>query len=126
MAKCLLFEEGLFVLLVSDVLLHDILFYTFAFLVCFPPASRIEYIFGRRPTNCDCSSGALVFQLSQNLLVGWAVQRMVLGIVGCVIEGLVLGHVLVHVLGLDLNEKAFSVRVEELAALSVLRLELVL
>ena len=51
---------------------------------------------------------------------------MVLGVVGCVIEGLGLGHVLVHVLGLDLKEKAVSVRVEELAALSVLRLELVI
>ena len=43
---------------------------------------------------------------------------MVLGVVGCVIEGLVLGHVLVHVLGLDLKEKAVSVR--------VLRFELVI
>ena len=51
---------------------------------------------------------------------------MVLGVVGCVIEGLVLGHVLVHILGLDLKEKAVSVRVEELAALSVLRFELVI
>ena len=50
---------------------------------------------------------------------------MVLGVVGCVIEGLVLGHVLVHILGLDLKEKAVSVRVEELGALSVLRFELV-
>ena len=51
---------------------------------------------------------------------------MVLGVVGCVIEGLVQGHVLVHILGLDLKEKAVSVRVEELAALSVLRFELVI
>ena len=50
---------------------------------------------------------------------------MVLGLVGCVIEGLVLGRVVVHVLGLDLKEKAVSVRVEELAALSILRFELV-
>ena len=49
---------------------------------------------------------------------------MDLGVVGCVIEGLVLGHVLVHFLGLDLKEKNVSVSVEELAALSVLRLEL--
>ena len=49
---------------------------------------------------------------------------MVLGVVGCVIEGLVLGHVLVHILGVDL-EKAVSVRVEELTALSILRFELV-
>ena len=51
---------------------------------------------------------------------------MVLGVVGCAIEGLVLGHVLVNVLGLDLKEKAVSVRVEELASLSVLRFELVI
>ena len=50
---------------------------------------------------------------------------MVLGVVGCVIEGLVLVHILVHILGLDLKEKAVSVRVEELATLSVLRFELV-
>ena len=51
---------------------------------------------------------------------------MVLGIVGCVIEGLVLGHVLVHILGLDLKEKAVSVRVEELASVSVLPFQLVI
>ena len=49
---------------------------------------------------------------------------MVLGVFGCVIEGLVLSHVLVHILGLELKEKAVSVRVEELAALSLLRFEL--
>ena len=38
----------------------------------------------------------------------------------------VLGYVLVYILGLDLKEKAVSVRVEELAALSVLRFELVI
>ena len=42
-----------------------------------------------------------------------------------VLEGLVLSHVLVHILGLDLKEKAVSVRVEELAALSVRCFELV-
>ena len=51
---------------------------------------------------------------------------MVLEVVGCIIEGLVLGHVLVYVLGLNLKEKAVSVRVEELATLSVLRFELVI
>ena len=44
------FQRGLFVLLVPDVLLHEILFYTLLLLGVFPPASRIEYIFGRRPT----------------------------------------------------------------------------
>ena len=39
---------------------------------------------------------------------------------------MVLGHVLVHILGLDLKEKAVSVRVEELAALSILRFKLVI
>ena len=50
---------------------------------------------------------------------------MGLGVVGFVIEGVVLGHVLVHILGLDLKETAVSVRVEELAPLSALRFELV-
>ena len=50
---------------------------------------------------------------------------MVLGVVRRVVDVLVLGHVLVHVLGLDIKEKAVSVRVEELAALSVLLFELV-
>ena len=50
---------------------------------------------------------------------------MVLVVVRRVAEALVLGHVLVHILGLDLIEKAVSVRVEELAALSVLHFELV-
>ena len=36
--------------LVPDVRLHDILFYTLRLLGVFPPASRIEYICGRRPT----------------------------------------------------------------------------
>ena len=49
---------------------------------------------------------------------------MVLWVVGCVSEGLELRHVFVHILGLDLNEKAVSVLVKELAALSVLRSEL--
>ena len=35
------------------------------------------------------------------------------------------GHVLVHILGLDLTEKAVSVLVEELAALFLLRFKLV-
>ena len=35
------------------------------------------------------------------------------------------GPVLVHILGLDLKEKAVSVHVEELAALSILRFELI-
>ena len=45
---------------------------------------------------------------------------MVLGVVRRVVEALVLGHVIVRILGLDLKEKAVSVRVEKLAALSVL------
>ena len=49
---------------------------------------------------------------------------MVLRVVGCVTEGFILGHVIVHILGLDLKEKAVSV--EELTALSVLRFELVI
>ena len=51
---------------------------------------------------------------------------MVVWIVRRVIEIWIHGHVLVHILCLDLKEeKAVCVRVEELAALSVLRFELV-
>ena len=50
MAEGLLVEEGLFVLLVSDVFLHDILFHALCLLDVFPPVSRMEYILGRRPT----------------------------------------------------------------------------
>ena len=42
-----------------------------------------------------------------------------------VVEALVLGHVLVHILVLDRKEKAVSIRLEELATLSVLHVELV-
>ena len=49
---------------------------------------------------------------------------MVLGIVRRVIEIWMLGHVLVHILCRDRKEKAVSVRVKELEALSVLRFEL--
>ena len=107
MAKGLLFEEGLFVLLVPDVLLQDILFYTLLLLGVFPPASRTEYIFRRSqhtlrlPARCT-----RLFKLSQNLLVCRTVQNVVLRVVRRVVEVLVLGPVLVHVLGLDLKEKA--------------------
>ena len=47
MAKGLLFEEGLFVLLVSDVLLHDILFYTL----------RLLGVFFRQPQELSTSLG---------------------------------------------------------------------
>ena len=56
---------------------------------------------------------------------------MVLWVVGCVIEDCVLprsGRIMlssVHILCLDLKEKAVSVRVEELTVVSVLRFELV-
>ena len=59
------------------------------------------------------------------LSTGRIIQWVVLEVVRRVVEVLVLGHVLVHVLGLDLKEEAVNVRVEELAALSVLRFELV-
>ena len=48
-----------------------------------------------------------------------------MGVVRLVAEALVLGHFLLHILGLDLKEKAVSVHVEEMTALSVLHFELV-
>ena len=80
MAKGLLFEEGLFVLHVSDELLHDILFYTLSLLGLsfFRRPQWLSTSWAQANILCACSAGALVFQLSQNLLVGWAVQRVVL------------------------------------------------
>ena len=109
MAEGLLFEEGPFVLLVPDVLLHDIL--------------RLLGVFFQQSQGLSTSLGA--GQHILRLLARRTRPSTFLGVVGCVIEGLVLGHVLVHILGLDLKEKAVSVRVEELAVLSVLRFELV-
>ena len=125
MAECLLFEEGLFVLLVPDVLLHDILFYTLRLLGVFSPASRIEYIFGRKPKYSAIARPVhSSFNFPRTFLLAELYRGWSRGVVGCVIEGLVLGHVLLHILGSDLKEKAVSVRVEELAAFSVLRFEL--
>ena len=126
MAESFLFEEGLFVMLVHDALLHDMFLHPSPSWCYFSASLKDCVQFWARANNlCNFSPGALVFQLSQNLLVGRTVQRVVLGVVRRVVEVLVLGHVIVHVLDLHLKEKAVSVRVEELAALSVLRFELV-
>ena len=103
MAEGLLFEEGLFVLLVPDVLLHDILFYTLRLLGIFPHASRIKYIFGHRLTySAIARSAHSSFNLPRNFF--WlSCSDGGPGVVGCVIEDLVLGYVLVHILGLDLK-----------------------
>ena len=110
---------------VSDVLIHDILFSPFAFLVFFC-----------RPQGLNTSLGAgqhTLRLLARHTRLStfpepscWlSCTEGGLGGSRMCHSGLVLGHVPVHVLGLHLNKKAASVRVEELAALSILRFELV-
>ena len=83
------------------------------------------YIFGRRPTYSAIARPAhSSFNFLRTFLLANCTEGGP-GLVRRVIEGLVLGDVLVHILGLDLKEKAVSVRVEVLAALFVLHFELV-
>ena len=126
MAEGLLFDEGLFVLLVPDVLLHDILFYTL----------RLLGVFYRQSQGLSTSLGAgqhTVRLLARRTRLSTFPESSCWpncteggpgGSQTCR-RGLVLGHVLVHILGFEVKEKAITVRVEELAALSVLRFELV-
>ena len=125
MTEGLLFEEGLFVLLVPDVLLHDIALHLSPSWCFYSPSqgSSTSLNAGQHTLRLPARRTRLsTFPESSCWL---SCTEVVLGVVGCVIEGLVLGHVLVHILDLDLKEKAVSVRVEELAALSTLRFELV-
>ena len=109
-----------------DVLLIDILFYAF----------RLLSVFFRQPQGLSTSLGAaqhtLRFLARRTRLSTFPEPSCWpncteggLGVVRLVAEVLVLGHILVHVLGLHLKEKAVSVRVEELLALSVLRFLLI-
>ena len=127
MAEGLLFEEGRFVLLMPDVLLHDI-FTPFAFLVFFCQPQGLSTSLGAGQHTLRSLAQRTRLSTFPEPSCWLSCPEGGPGVVGCVIEALVLGHVLVHIhgiLGLDLKEKAVSVRVEELVALSILRFELV-
>ena len=118
-----LFEEGLFVLLMSDVSFHDILFHT----LCLLDAGLKDRVHLRAQTDIF-GNGApckLVLHLPQHFFIGHAVQGVLRWVVRGVIELCVGGHVPEDILGLDLEEETVGVGVEELATIPVLRPELV-
>ena len=73
----------------------------------------------------DRGARALVLYLTYHLLVLLALEEVVLGVVACVVKASVLLHVSVHVLRLDIKEKAVRVRVKQLAPVAVLHLQVV-
>lgn len=117
----MLLEESLFVLLMPDVLLHSGLL-TPLTLMQSPEASRMEYIFGLRPTY---SAVARPAHSSYNFPSSSGRPSCAAGDPGVVVEALVSGHVLVHDLRLDHKEKAVGFCVQELAMAPVLPPELV-
>lgn len=70
-------------------------------------------------------SRALVFQLAQDLFVVAAVERMIFGIIACVVQMDVLSHVLVNLFCLDFPEQAVNVCVDPLALLPISGFDLV-
>ena len=101
-------------------------FTPFAFLMFLPPASRIEYILGRRPTYSAMGRPAhSSFIFPSTFFVGDVVQWVIRWVVRGVVELCVGGHVFVGVLRLDLEEETVGVGVEELTTIPVLPPELV-
>ena len=119
----LLAEEGVLVVLVAYLFL------------CYDFGGALRFLFvaalkqdrvhlGAQADNLrDWFSAALVLHLADDLLVLLAVEGMVLGVVAHVVELEVAPHVFVDILRLDLEEERVRVRVEQLAASSVLLLE---
>ena len=126
MAEGLLFEEGLFVLLMPDALLHDILFHALCFLDVFAAGLKDRVHLGAQAN--VFGNGALrtlVLHFPQHLFVGGAVQWVIRWVFRGVVELWMFGHVFVDVLRLDLEEETVVVGVEELTPVPVLFPELV-
>ena len=69
MSKRLLFEEGLFVLLVVDVLLHGVLVHALGLLDALSTGLKgAVHLWAQSNIFCDWASGAFVFHLSKHLL----------------------------------------------------------
>ena len=120
----MLFEESLFVLLMPDVLLHGGLFHALSLIVGARGHEDAVHLGPQADVFRNGSPGALILHLAQHLLVHRAEQRVVFRQVRRVIEIKMLGHILVHILRLDLKEQTVSVCVEELTALTISHLEL--
>ena len=126
MAEGLLFEEGLFVLLIFDVPFHDILFHTLCLLEV-SHAGLKDRVHLRAQTDIF-GNGApctLVLHLPQRFFVGDAMQGVLRWVVRGVVELCVDDHVPEDILGLHLEEETVGVGVEEPAPIPVLRPELV-
>ena len=110
MAKGLFFEEGLFVLLLSDVLLHDILFTPFAFLMFFhqPQGMSTPLGAGQHTRLSTFPEPSCWLSCTEGGPGGSRMCHRGFGSGPCP------------------RSRSVSVRVEELASLSVLRFELVI
>ena len=121
MAEGLLTEESLSVLLVPDVLLHNVLFHALCLLdvlaICLEDGVHLgpqAYIL------LDHASSTLILHFTQDFLVNLDVQRVVFRVVRRIVEALVLRHVALDVLHLDLKENAVGIRIEEFHAVAIL------
>ena len=78
MSKERLFEEGLFVLLVADVLHHGVLFHALGLLNALSTGLKNAVHLGAQANIfCNWEPGALILHLAQHLLVHHAVERVV-------------------------------------------------
>ena len=126
MAEGLLFEEGLFVLLMPVALLHNILFHALCFLDVFAAGLKDRVHLGAQANVFgNGAPSTLVLHLPQHLFVGVAVQWVIRGVVRGVVELWMFGHAFVDVFRLDLEEETVGVGVEELAPVPILPPELI-
>ena len=115
------FQRGSFILLMPDMFFHHILFHALSLHYVLTIGNK--YAVHLRPqANIlhDWASGTLILHLPQDLHGFQTVQWVVLQIVQCVVETCMLGHVLIHIFCLDLEEEAVHVSVEELAVFTIL------
>ena len=119
-AEGLLFEEGLFVLL---MLLHNILFHALCFLDVFAAGLKDRVHLGAQVNVFGNGAPRTLIHFPQHLFVGGAVQWVIRRVIRDVTELWMFGHVFVDVLRLDLEEE--TVGIKELTSVPVLFPELV-
>ena len=83
--------------------------------------------FGREaPIFSDRAPGALILHLPKNLLIPCATEQVILAEFRGVIEVAACSHLLVDVLGFDIEEERVCIRVQQVAAPALLRFHHVL
>ena len=93
-----------------DVLLHGVLFHALGLLEALSIGLKdAVHLWAQSDILCDWAFGAFVFHLSKHLLVPSAVQWVVFLVVRSVVEVRMLGHVLVHIIGLDFEEQGVRI-----------------